>query len=533
MRLFEAATIRAKARAAARALRDLLRDKTLPAEMRKQVENLAAQMGKTWGELEGEARMDPEREAGCSREATSPPTPLSVNGEGGLREAANMGEWLEAMLHLRLTEMADYAFAEGRLRRDERIAVSHAVGMALDAFHLALMEGAVELFSRNPWAMAEEPNPLPLPVQSSTTEAGRGDEAPREALDGEYVALVERSVRGDGTIPVKIIAPGWGSSGYYGADVLERSAGRFGKGTKMYWNHPTLSEERERPERDLRDLAGELVGEARWDGQGPAGPGLYGEAKVFEPFRAAVDELGPHIGVSIRALGKATVGQAEGRTGKVISEISQVGSVDFVTQPGAGGQVLQIFEAARNSLQGGALRDSDAAGLGGAGVLEGAKAPELLVTEKEVESMPEDLKALEEANATLKGEVEQQKLALARLSEALVLREATDFVSGELAKVQLPDATKLRLGRELVKVAPVKDGRIDVVGFGAQIAEAVKAEQVYLAEAAGWGSGQVRGFGGMQQAAEPKAEEVEASLVESFRRMGLDEAAAKQAAKGR
>lgn len=498
VKISEAATIRARARAAARALRDLLKDKTLPAELRKQVENLSAAMGKTWADLEADAKLDPER------------TKESANGEimQAMREAANMGEWFEAMLHLRFTEMADYAFADGRLTRDERIAVSHAIGQGLDAFHLALMEGAVQLYARNPWAQPEEPNPLPLP------EAGRGE----EELGSEYVALVEKSVRKDGTIPVKIIAPGWGSSGYYAAEMLERSAPKFAKGTKMYWNHPTQSEERERPERDLRDLAAETVTDARWDAQGAAGPGLYAEAKVFEPFKSAVDELGPHIGVSIRALGKAVVGQAEGKAGKVISEISQVGSVDFVTSPGAGGQVLQIFEAARSGVGG-----SNAAGRGDADKQKNSK--------KE-EDMPEDLKALEEANAALRSELEQQKAAVARLSEMHLQREAGDFVSVELAKVQLPEVTKNRLQKQLEKVAPIKDGRVDAVAFAAQIAEAVKTEQAYLAEAAGVGSGKITGFGGSAPV-ETKPEEVEASLAESFRRMGLAENVVKQAAKGR
>ena len=39
-------------------------------------------------------------------------------------------------------------------------------------------------------------------------------------------------------VPIKIIQPGWGSSGYYPKDVLERDGPNvFTKGTKMYINH--------------------------------------------------------------------------------------------------------------------------------------------------------------------------------------------------------------------------------------------------------------------------------------------------------
>lgn len=493
--LREAATIRSRARAAARALKDLLKDKALPSELRKQVENLSASMDKTWSDLAADAKLDPEHTA----------------KEAALQEAANMGEWFEAMLHLRFTEMADYAFSEGRLTREERIAVSHAIGQGLDAFHLTLMEGAVQLYARNPWAQPEAADTTPV-------MAAEGDHD--ETIGGEYVALVEKSVRTDGTIPVKIITPGWGSSGYYSAEMLERDAPKFKAGTKMYWDHPTASEERERPERSLRDLAAETVSDARWEPQGEAGPGLYAQAKVFSPYKSAVDELGPHIGVSIRALGKTQVGTAEGKVGKLISEISRVGSVDFVTEPGAGGQVLQIFESARtNNFVG----NSVAAGRGDADVNHENSPKE--------EEMPEDVKALSEANAALRSELDQQKAAMARLNELHQMREASDFVSGELAKTQLPTVTRNRLAKILTEKAPFgEDGRLDVVKFAAQIAESVRDEQAYLAEA--MGAGRISGFGSSQPS-EPKPEQIESDLAEAFRRMGLDENVAKQAAKGR
>ncbi len=494
--LNEAATVRSRARAAARALKELLKDKAVPAELRKQVENLHASMGKTWSDLEADAKLDPERESAGSILQQ-------------VREAANMGDWFEAMLHLRFTEMADYAFAEGRLTRDERIAVSGAIGDGLDAFHLALMQGAVQLYGRNPWDQPKGPADVAMNASEADAEMD---------LQTEYVPLVERSVRQDGTIPVKIIQPGWGATGYYPADMLERNASKFKAGTKMYWNHPTPTEERERPERDLRDLAAELVTDARWVAQGPGGAGLYAEAKVFDAYKPAVDELGPHIGVSIRALGKASVGIAEGKTGKLINEISQVGSVDFVTSPGAGGKILQIFEAARQ----------DPARLANGEAVKRSDADKTKNSSKE-DHVNEEMKALQEANAALKAESEQQKAILARLNEAQLLREAGDFVSVELTKVQLPQVTKDRLVKQLVAVAPIKENRIDLVTFTSQIAEAVKAEQAYLSEAVG--AGRITGFGATQPA-DQKPEQMEADLVESFRRMGLSDEAAKQAALG-
>jgi hypothetical protein len=167
------------------------------------------------------------------------------------------------------------------------------------------------------------------------------------------VALEEKAVRSDGTAKVKIIEPGWGSSGFYPIEVLKRDgASAFPKGTKMNWNHPTATEEAERPEGDLNDLASELVTDARWIDNGPKGSGLYADAKVFEAYQGPVNDLAPHIGVSIHARGKAMQGEAEGRQGVIVQEIleSPFNRVDYVTMPGAGGEIISLFEAARKTL---------------------------------------------------------------------------------------------------------------------------------------------------------------------------------------
>ena len=44
-----------------------------------------------------------------------------------MREAANLGNWLESRLHSIFTEISDNLFGDGRLTRDERIALSSAI----------------------------------------------------------------------------------------------------------------------------------------------------------------------------------------------------------------------------------------------------------------------------------------------------------------------------------------------------------------------------------------------------------------------
>lgn len=145
-------------------------------------------------------------------------------------------------------------------------------------------------------------------------------------------------------IDVELITPGWGSSGYYSAEVLE-SAGRdkvFAAGTHMYIDHPSASENHDRPERSLRDLAAVLAEDATWNGTA-----LRGKARVFAPYQPLVAEMKDDIGVSIRAGGEVEMGEAEGRRGRIVTQLVNATSVDFVTRAGRGGRIAQLLESAR------------------------------------------------------------------------------------------------------------------------------------------------------------------------------------------
>lgn len=422
----------------------------------------------------------------------------------GLREAANVGEWLEARLHLRFTELADEMFGGGYLTREERIALSSAIGSALDAFRERLEADMPGLYSRAPWMEAD--------ADSEMTESGE--------FGGEYVDLFERAVRADGTIPLKVIEPGWGSSGYYPAEVLERDGpALFRAGTQMFWNHQTMSEEAERPEGSLHDLAAVLVSDSRYEADGIAGPGLYADARVFEGFRGAVDELAPYIGVSIRARGTAATGEAEGRRGRIVQSIDEVRSVDFVTKPGAGGRILEMFEAARpgwhQSLQ------------------EAEQRQEIDMSEQELNELRESVNAMQARQTELESRLQESATENARLREALLLRDAADVVRTALAESGLPDLTQNRLLAALTANPPVQaeGGGLDVAALRQRVQEAAQAEAEYLASVTG--SGAIRGFGDAQRGAGLRREDVRQTMVESFKRLGFSENAATIAANGR
>jgi hypothetical protein len=166
-----------------------------------------------------------------------------------------------------------------------------------------------------------------------------------EALGLTVEALDASSDR----LNIQVIDAGWGSSGYYSGKVLENASNDriFAKGTHMYLDHPSNSEEHDRPERSVRDLAAVLEEDATWNGSA-----LVAKAKVFKPYRELLTDpdVAENIGISIRAYADTTIGEAEGRKGTIITALTEALSVDFVTKAGRGGRVLAVLESARTRV---------------------------------------------------------------------------------------------------------------------------------------------------------------------------------------
>lgn len=147
---------------------------------------------------------------------------------------------------------------------------------------------------------------------------------------------------------IQLIAAGWSANGrYYSPQVLAEAAAAkvFAAGTPSYIDHPSESERADRPERSVKDLAARLATDAVFEGGA-----LVAEADVFGPWLPVINEMADYIGVSIRASGRVEPGEAEGRRGMIVTEISEGISVDFVTTPAAGGRVLEMVESVRADL---------------------------------------------------------------------------------------------------------------------------------------------------------------------------------------
>lgn len=155
-----------------------------------------------------------------------------------------------------------------------------------------------------------------------------------------------REAIGGGRYHATLIQAGWGSSGYYSEECLRMSGHKaFPQGTHMYLNHSTEAEDRERPERDMRDLVGTIASMPRMEGID-----LTSDVQVYPHWQPVIESMAKDTGLSIRSMGLAEEGAAGGKEGMIIHELlaDDLNSVDYVTIAGAGGKVHDLIEGARN-----------------------------------------------------------------------------------------------------------------------------------------------------------------------------------------
>lgn len=260
----------------------------------------------------------------------------------------------------------------------------------------------------------------------------------------ESTAAVGTESLGEGKYRIRIIVPGQGSSGIYTAENLAASAPLFKAGTEMFIDHPTESEEWERPERSIRDYAGVFLEDATVGEDGA----LYTICKVFSGVNEIIRDKWEHIGVSINAWCNEPIAE----TG-VVPVFAGVRSVDFVTTPGAGGAVIDLLESNRNNSI------TKEAGV-----------------DKEIASKFSDLETkfatlIEALGSKLDSVVTsiQESKEEEKVEEASVDVDAAIDAGKKIAESGLPEAAVVRV-REAVKK-------------GVDVESALEAERAYLKEA--------------------------------------------------
>ena len=297
-------------------------------------------------------------------------------------------------------------------------------------------------------------------------------ESESRSLLSSYTSLQEATLNSKGIAKIIVIAPGFGNpvdNHYYPAETLSRDYPVF-EGVKMYADHQTEEEEKQRPEGSIRQWVASLQN-VRFE----EGVGIVGDAIIIEPWlqqKLAVlrdKKLLSEMGISIRAAGVGTKDKIDGKETNVVDRITQVRSVDFVTEAGAGGGVL-LYETEREF-------DIDIISLG---VLRERRPDLVRSIETEVKTtimkevkktmeLQERITELEGQVATVTTERDTAQTELSESQKAQRIAEAKSSIDEAIGKSELPDAAKERLV-EKFKEAETADG----------VAEAVQAETDYV-----------------------------------------------------
>ncbi len=321
----------------------------------------------------------------------------------------------------------------------------------------------------------------------------------------DVIPLTEAAISDKGIATIVVVESGFNTSKerYYPKEMLARDFQMF-EGVKMYADHPTEKEDEERPERSIRDWVANLINVSI----GEKGE-ILGEAIIVKPWlQETLAELRDkgllnQMGVSINAIGEGPEEpvEIEGVMTRVVEKIVAVRSVDFVTEPGAGGAVT-MYEAA-------AQHDVDVVGLDQlrerrpdlVKQIETSVRESVAQEVKRTMELEKQVEELTEKLATITGDLETAKTALEEASAEKAKAEAKSAIDEAIAAAELPDPSKRQLTARFAN-AETADG----------IEEAVKAEIKYVAELSE--AGKVKGMG-------PKAPEGDGpspdELKESFR----------------
>jgi hypothetical protein len=359
---------------------------------------------------------------------------------------------------------------------------------------------------------------LNLLEMAQKQENGESTDEEKKLFESEVSLLKEGlALNDDGTVNICLITPGWGNSGWYSESLLKNNVEVFGEGLHMYWDHPTVSDDYQRPERSLRDLAGVLAENAAWQDQGFNGPGVYASAKVFSPYMENLDDMAPYIGCSVIVYATSHVGEVDGTSGDIIDSFLAARCVDFVTLPARGGKVQAKFESLKEGRR---IKQLIESGKGGE-----------LVDEATAKQIKDENEALKTENESLKTESKGYR--------DVALKSAHDkVVEAALADVKnLPEEARNKIQNQLSATPIIKDNKIDEDVVKEAVKNAVKEEAEYLAKL---GVDKVTDLGPTTRSngesngdTEMSDDEFKESIQSTFEDLGLSKESAEIAARGR
>lgn len=147
-------------------------------------------------------------------------------------------------------------------------------------------------------------------------------------------SVSEPPVRKGNRWRVIVARPGKGSSGTYSEDLFRRDAEKIiAPGGQMFINHEDS--------RNPKDMVAVYPEGSFWDEDEKA---VVAEAEVFSHWKSFVEEVGPHCGVSLYALGES---DEDGNITAIIED--RLNGADLVSRPGLVGSGLaeKLYESAK------------------------------------------------------------------------------------------------------------------------------------------------------------------------------------------
>ena len=321
----------------------------------------------------------------------------------------------------------------------------------------------------------------------------------RERIGESFkIAIQEVTAEGiaAGRLPVRIIVPGMNTSDtrHYTESAVA-DAGKIFEGSKMYADHQTEAQEEAMPERSIRDWVATLQ-ETRVSESGNAVGIANIHAGWLKEMVANLYEAGNlgQLGTSINCIGTGSKQVIEGKPTVSIEGLQRgtFGSVDFVTEAGAGGQaglkesahegfldvdlmdLAQLREARPDLVQ--AIETDSATKLQG-------EVKEAMKTAEEVVELESQLDTVTKERDDYRVKDEAREAAEKKSAAQATIKEAVDAA-------KLPDASKARL---IARLAESTDAE--------GVTEAIQSEVDYIAELNE--AGKVIGMGG------PKKDQVD------------------------
>lgn len=147
-------------------------------------------------------------------------------------------------------------------------------------------------------------------------------------------SVTEAPVKKGNRWRVIVARPGQGSSGFYSEDLFRRDAHKIiAPGGQSFINHDDS--------RNPKDMIGTFPEGSRWSEEDKA---VVSELEVFSHWKDFVEEVGPHCGISLYALGEA---DDDGNVTAINED--RLNGADLVARPGLIGSGLaeKLYESAK------------------------------------------------------------------------------------------------------------------------------------------------------------------------------------------